>query len=118
MKLIISLNYSMMDTRILLKLVKLSGEKLSLSSWWSILAEKLSVYKRIDLVAVVDTDARRAMSPNNSGIPLRSCLTFFLLCLDPEVHWFAYYGIMREECEGISCSSQLGEAIVAASRLT
>ena len=54
----------MLETSALLKLVRLSGEELYLSSCWISLAAKLAVYGGMDLVAVMDIDAKRAMSPN------------------------------------------------------
>ena len=41
-----------------------------------------------------------------------------LLRLSPEMWIFTYSGIMWDYCEGISCSSLLGEASIAESRLT
>ena len=58
----------MMEARRLEKLGLLSGEDLYLSSWWSILAAKLSVYGRMDLVADMAIYAKRVMRPNTFDI--------------------------------------------------
>ena len=58
----------MLEDRGLVKLGRLSGEDLALSSWCK------SVYRRIDLVADISTYAKRAMRPNNF------CTPFHLLC--------------------------------------
>ena len=49
----------MLEFRGLVKLDRLSGKELSLSSWWISLAAKLAVYRIIDLVADMDIDAKR-----------------------------------------------------------
>ena len=93
---------------------------MDLSSWWSRLAANLAVYGRIDFVSDIDTDAKRAMRPNTFGIPF-PFLPFsrnILLCLNTENRRFLYFGIRWEECEGTFCSSPIGEAIVAVSRVT
>ena len=48
----------MLDARGLVKLGKLSTEDLALSSWWLILAAKLAVYGRMNLVADMATDVK------------------------------------------------------------
>ena len=58
MKLKVSFPASMLEARELLKLVRLYGEVLALSSWWSSLAEKHDVYVRMDLVTDMATDAK------------------------------------------------------------
>ena len=45
------------------------GEYLSLSSRWRSLAAKLAVYGKMDLVVDMATYAKRAISPNNFGMP-------------------------------------------------
>ena len=81
---------SVFDTRFILKLVIFSGDDLSLSSWWRILALKLSVSGIMGLVSYMATDAKRAMSQNIFGLSLFSCLSgIILLCLNPEVRRFA-----------------------------
>ena len=103
----------------LLKLGRLYGEYLALFSCWSNLAAKLAVSGRMDLVTVMSTDAKRAVSPNIFGMPILFCLSWIIfLRLNPEVRRFTYYGMRQEDCEGTSCSSPLGEASVAASKLT
>ena len=59
----------MLETRGLLKLGRLSGEDLDISSWWIILSVKRAVYGIIDLVSDTATYARMVMSPNTFGIP-------------------------------------------------
>ena len=69
----VSFNYSMFEERRLLLLGGLSGDDLGISSWWSSLAVKLYVSRRMDLVASMATYAKKSMSPNTLGIPF----TFF-----------------------------------------
>ena len=110
---------SMFDTRVLVKLRRFSGYELSLSSWWSSLAAKIYVYGIMDLVADMATDSKRSTRPNNLGI-LSLLLSFsliHLLCLSLEMQIFAYSGIGRDSCEGMSWYYPLGEASVSASRL-
>ena len=75
----------MFDTRVILKLVIFSGDDLSLSSWWRILALKLSVSGIMGLVSYMATDAKRAMRLNNLGLPSPflyiSCFFCFALVL-------------------------------------
>ena len=51
-----------------MKLGILSVEDLYLSSCWRILAPKLAVFVRMDLVADMVIDAKREMIPNNFGM--------------------------------------------------
>ena len=72
----------------------------------------------MDLVAVMDTYAKRATSPNIFGMPLLSFISWIIfLHLNPEVRRFSYSGMRWEECKSTSCSSPLGESSVATSRL-
>ena len=83
------------------------------------MSTQISVSVRIDLVEDMSTDANRATRPKTLGIPF-IFLYFYriiFLCLSPEIPRFAYYGIMREDCEGKLYSSTLGESIVSPSRL-
>ena len=70
----VSFNYSILETRRLLRLEILSGDHLTLYSWWISLDKKLTVYGRMDLVEVMATDAKRAMIPKFFGMPLLSCI--------------------------------------------
>ena len=80
----------MLDTRGLLKLGRLSGEELSLSSLWGSLTEKLADSGRMDLSEVMATDAKRATIPNNFGMPLLYFISLIVfLCLNPEVRRFS-----------------------------
>ena len=49
----------MLDARGLAKLGRFSGEDLDLSSWWTILDEKLSLYERMDVVADMAIDEKK-----------------------------------------------------------
>ena len=60
---------SILEYRGLVKLGRLSGEELYLSSWWRILDGKLAVSGRMELVTDMATDEKRAMRPNNFGMP-------------------------------------------------
>ena len=103
----VSFHSFLFDTKSLVKLGRLYGEDLPLSSCWRSLAAKLTVSLIMDLVADMATCVKRAMSPNTLGMkyPLFS-LSLSLLCqLSPEIRRLTYYGIRREGCEGMSCSS-------------
>ena len=52
----------------MLKLGRLPVEDFALSSWWIRLAVKLAVYGIMDLVEVMATDTKRAVSPNIFGM--------------------------------------------------
>ena len=110
---------SFMEARGLVKLGRLSGKDLALSSWWIRLDTKLAVSIIMDLVVDMDTYAKMEIMLNTFDMPfsLFSLSWILLLCLNPEVQRFAYSGIRREDYEGKSCSSSLGEASFAASRL-
>ena len=69
LKVKVSFPSSMFKSRGLVKLVILSGEDLDISSWWSSLAEKLSVSGRVYFMADIATDTKRSISPNTFGIP-------------------------------------------------
>ena len=75
LKLKVSFPASIMESRGLLNLGRFSVEELALSSWWSILAEKLYVYGIMYLVAYMAKDVNRAMRQNIFG------MTFHLLSL-------------------------------------
>ena len=75
LKLKISCNSSILDTRGLLKLGILSGDYLALSLWLISLAAKLAVYGRIDLVEVIAIYAKGATSQNIFGMPILSCIS-------------------------------------------
>ena len=59
---------SIFETRGFVKLGVFSGEKLALTSCWSILAAKPAVFGRMDLVVYMDTDAKSTMRPNTLGM--------------------------------------------------
>ena len=65
----VSLPASMLETRWLEKLRRLSGEDLALSSWWSSLVEETAFYGRMDLVIDMATDVKREMRLNTFGMP-------------------------------------------------
>ena len=69
----------MLETRGLLNLGGLSGYDLALSSWWISLATKIFVSWIMDLLLVVDTDAKMETSSNIFGMPLISCFSWILL---------------------------------------
>ena len=69
MKVEVLFYYSIFETRGLVNLERLYGEDLALSSWWSSLAEKLDVSRRMDLVEYMATYAKREMSSNTLGMP-------------------------------------------------
>ena len=75
LKVNVSFPASMLEDRGLLKLGRLYGYYLALSSWWRILAAKLAVSGRMDLVEKMTTDAEREMRPNTFGMPFS-----FLYC--------------------------------------
>ena len=110
----------MLESRGLVKLGIFYGEDLAISSWWGSLAAKIAVSGIMDLVAEMATYAKSSMRPNTFVMPffLLSLSWIILLCLNPEVRRFAYYGIRWEDCEGTPCYSTLGESRVAAFRLT
>ena len=59
----------------LVKLGKLSGEELALSSWWIKLAEKIVFSVITYLVVDMDADAKRSMRPKTLGpLSLFFCL--------------------------------------------
>ena len=58
----------MLEARIFVKLGRLYGEDLDLSSWWRILVTKLAVSGIIDLVTDMATDAEISMRPNTFDI--------------------------------------------------
>ena len=62
-------SFSMFETRGLVKLVRLSGEYLALSSWWSKLTEKLTVSGRMYLLSDMATGAKREIRPKTLGVP-------------------------------------------------
>ena len=57
----------MLEFRGLVKLVRLYGEDLSISSCWIILSAKISVSGSINLVVDMTTDVKGSISPNNMG---------------------------------------------------
>ena len=67
LKVKVSFSDFMLEARGLVKLGRLSGEDLALSSYCISLAAKLAVSGRIDLATYMATDANRAMSPNTFG---------------------------------------------------
>ena len=69
LKVKVSFTSSTFDTRGLVKLGKISGYDLALSSWWSSLAAKLTVSVRMDLVEDMNTDKNSLMIPNTLGMP-------------------------------------------------
>ena len=69
MKLKVSFTASMLESRVLVKLEIFSGEDLVLSLWWRILYEKISVYRRMELVVYTTTDVKRSMRQNTFGVP-------------------------------------------------
>ena len=107
---------SMFEDRGLAKLGIFSGEDLALSSWWSRLAGKLSVFGIMDLVVDMATDKKRETKKNTLGITFPLLYFYWILLLrhNPKMRRFSYYGIRLYDCEGMSCSSPLGEASVAA----
>ena len=54
LKVKVSFSFSMFETRRLVKLGKLSGEDLDLSSWWSILDSKIALFGGTKLEADMD----------------------------------------------------------------
>ena len=87
----------MLEFRVLLKLVRFSGEDLDFSSWWSSLSEKITVFGIMELVKDMAIYSKRKIIPNAFGLPYLllyfSCNLF--LCLSPEMRIFAYSEIMR-----------------------
>ena len=71
----VSFNYSILETRRLLRLEILSGDHLTLYSWWISLDKKITVSGRMNLVEVMTTDAKMAMSTNIFGMKILSCLS-------------------------------------------
>ena len=64
----LSFSSSVFDTRGLVKLGRLSGDYLTLSSCWISLTKKLAIYERMDLVAEMVTYLKRTMRPNTLGM--------------------------------------------------
>ena len=85
MELKLLFNASMLEFRRLVKLVIFYGEDLALSSWWSSLAGKISVYGIMDLVEDTATYAKRVIGTSTFGMTFTSCLYiglfFFALIL-------------------------------------
>ena len=81
---------------------------------------KIAVSGRMGLVEDMAKYVNREMMPNNLDLTFSLLyLTWsILLHLNPEVQRFAYSGMRHEDFEGTPCSSPLGEASVAAYRLT
>ena len=102
-----------------MKLVIFYGEDLALSSWWSSLAGKISVYGIMDLVEDTATDAKRVIGTSTFGMNfyLLSLYWIIFLRLNPEVWRFSYFRIRRENCNGTLFTSPLDESSVYASRL-
>ena len=73
LKVKVSLTLSMMESRVLVKLGRLSGEDLDIYSWWGSLDEKLAVSERMNLVVDMATYAKNSMRTSILGIPF----TFF-----------------------------------------
>ena len=73
LKVEVSTIFSLLETMGLMKLSRLSGEYLDLSSWCSSVVSKLAVSGRMDLAADMVTDVKIEMIPNTFG------MTFFLL---------------------------------------
>ena len=94
------------------------GEDLDFTSCQSRLAAKFAIYGSIDLVKDMATDTKRKIRPNILVFPPPLLYLYLncLLLLIPEMKMFVYYGI-RQDCEGISCSSQLVKASVSEFRL-
>ena len=63
-----------METRELMKLGRFYEDNLALSSWFIILAAKLAVSGRMDLVSDMATYAKMAMRTNTSGMNFPSCI--------------------------------------------
>ena len=59
LKVKLSFPVSVLEASRLVKLGRLSGKDLDLSSWWSSLVEKLAVSEIMYLVAYIATDAKR-----------------------------------------------------------
>ena len=70
----------MMEYRGSVKLGRLSGEDLYLSSWWSRLDTKLAVSGGIYLVSDMSTDENRELRPNTFGMHFPSCIYLELFC--------------------------------------
>ena len=120
LKLKILFTASILEARGLVKLGRLFVDDLALSSWWISLSTKFDVSGIMDLVEDMATYAKRAMRPNNFGIPFSLFYLSWIIFLrvNPEVRRFTYSGIRRKDCEGTLCYYPLDEARVAASRLT
>ena len=65
----VSFTASMLETMGLVKFGRFYVQDLALSSWWGIFAAKLAVSGRMDLVADMNTDTKRAIRPNAFGMP-------------------------------------------------
>ena len=102
-----------------MKLVIFYGEDLALSSWWSSLAGKISVYGIMDLVEDTATDAKRVIGTSTFGMNfyLLSLYWIIFLRLNPEVWRFSYFRIRRKNFNGTLFTSPLDESSVYASRL-
>ena len=97
-----------------MKLGRLSGEYLDLSSWWSNLSAKFYVHRIMNFVADMVIHVKRAMRPNILGFPyiLFSLSWIIIICLTLKKRRFKYYGIKRGDCEGTSLYYLLGETII------
>ena len=69
LKVNVSFPASMLEDRGLLKLGRLYGYYLALSSRWRILAAKLAVSSSMDLLVDMTTDAKREIKKNTFGMP-------------------------------------------------
>ena len=81
LKVKVSFTSYMFDNRFLVKLGILYGEELALSSWWSILAEKLDFFIIMDLVSDMAIYVKREMRPNTLVMPPPYCIFNELFCL-------------------------------------
>ena len=75
----ISFPGSILDSSVLIKSGRLSGEDFDIYSWWTRLAEKLNFPGIMDLVVDMVTDVKRAMRPNTFGMPF-FLIVFILNC--------------------------------------
>ena len=75
MKVKVSFTAYILEYRGLVKLGRLYGKDLDVSSWWISLAPKIDVYGRMELVVDMKTYAKRKMRPNILG--LTSLLFYF-----------------------------------------
>ena len=90
--------YSVFDTSGLLKLGMLSGENLALSLLWIILAAKIAVYGRMDLVVDITINTKREMRQKPFGVIFLFLYFSLILMLhiSPEIRIFAYSSIRWE----------------------